>query len=319
MVSSISGEAALLSGVKKKDRAKDATGGLLTELGEDGGCLLFMDLTTELSKRKEEVTQFFGALREIYDKTYSRSIGGEGGRTLSYTGRVAIIGGVTSAIDRMAGISQEMGQRTIFYRMPQSTGYQESMAAVRNTVPDETSEMLEASVEMMFHILGLSLAKGELLERPQLPLHTSDWIVRMGQAAARMRAGVPRDYTNREIVDQAEPEMATRLSRQMASLYCGMKAVGADEADCRTALEKITMDCMPRLRLAVIEEMVAGNKDARKISERVRVSETTTKRTLEDLAAVGVAARVSGVGAGQWKLTEWAESYLRGVTKEAEA
>src|SRR5208282_5497684 len=45
MVSSISGEAALLSGVKKKDRAKDATGGLLTELGEDGGCLLFMDLT----------------------------------------------------------------------------------------------------------------------------------------------------------------------------------------------------------------------------------------------------------------------------------
>ena len=164
-------------------------------------------------------------------KTYSRSIGGEGGRTLSYTGRVAILGGVTSAIDRMAGISQEMGQRTLLYRMPLSDGYQEGLAAIRNVAPDDTGEMMEASVYMLFHLLGLQIEKGLLREREHLPLATEDLIMRLGIAAARMRAGVVRDFTQREIIQTAEPEYATRIMpRQMAQLYCGMKAIGRGRA-----------------------------------------------------------------------------------------
>ena len=53
-VSSISGEAALLSGTKRRDMAADASGGLLRTLGTNG-VLLLMDFTSVLSKTREAV------------------------------------------------------------------------------------------------------------------------------------------------------------------------------------------------------------------------------------------------------------------------
>jgi hypothetical protein len=51
-VSTISGEAALISATPKRDRAKDATGGLLREVG-DHGVLAIKDVTSLLSMTRE--------------------------------------------------------------------------------------------------------------------------------------------------------------------------------------------------------------------------------------------------------------------------
>ena len=102
-VSKVTGDAAWLSGTAKKDRAADATGGLLPQIGENG-CLVFMDLTAMLSESKEALSSMLGTLREVYDGTYKRNIGGEGGREIVHKGRVCIIAGVTNAIDRVAEV-----------------------------------------------------------------------------------------------------------------------------------------------------------------------------------------------------------------------
>ena len=45
-------------------------------------------------------------------------MGVDGGKTLHWTGKVALIGGCTSVIDSHHGVMAAMGERFIMYRMP---------------------------------------------------------------------------------------------------------------------------------------------------------------------------------------------------------
>ena len=65
--SSITGPAALLSGTGKKERAKDATGGLLRKVPEGGGVLLLKDFTSIIDMHRDARAEVLAALREIYD------------------------------------------------------------------------------------------------------------------------------------------------------------------------------------------------------------------------------------------------------------
>jgi hypothetical protein len=66
VVSTITSEGALLSATAKRERRKDATGGLLREIG-DRGVLVIKDVTSILSMSRELRGQVLGALREIHD------------------------------------------------------------------------------------------------------------------------------------------------------------------------------------------------------------------------------------------------------------
>ena len=46
--------------------------------------------------------QVLAALREIYDGRWYRDVGTDGGRTLEWTGRIAVVGAVTTAWDTRA-------------------------------------------------------------------------------------------------------------------------------------------------------------------------------------------------------------------------
>ena len=70
-VSSLS-PASFLSATSKKDQNKDATGGLLRQIGEFG-IIVLKDFTTILSLRPEANQEIFAILREVYDGHYSPS------------------------------------------------------------------------------------------------------------------------------------------------------------------------------------------------------------------------------------------------------
>jgi hypothetical protein len=99
VVSTITSEGALLSATAKRERGKDATGGLLREIG-DRGVLVIKDVTSILSMGRELRGQVLGALREIHDGSWVRKVGTDGGRSLPWSGRIAIIGAVTTAWDQ---------------------------------------------------------------------------------------------------------------------------------------------------------------------------------------------------------------------------
>ena len=135
-ISTISSDAALLSGTPKRDRAKDATGGLLRKIGPRG-LLVIKDVTSILSNSRETRGMILSALREIHDGRWSRDMGGEGGRSLVWEGRLVVIGAVTTAWDQAHTVIATMGDRFALIRSSSTTG---RSAARRKAIGNTGSE-----------------------------------------------------------------------------------------------------------------------------------------------------------------------------------
>lgn len=112
-------EPALLSGTATKERSKGATGGLLVQIGESG-VLLCKDFGSVLSMHRESRGQVLAALREVYDGEWTRHVGVDGGKTLSWRGKIGFIGGCTPTIDRAHAVMASMGERFLLYRLPKA-------------------------------------------------------------------------------------------------------------------------------------------------------------------------------------------------------
>jgi Bifunctional DNA primase/polymerase, N-terminal/Primase C terminal 1 (PriCT-1) len=80
-------EAALLSGVPRKDHASGATGGLLRKIG-DYGILTLKDFGSVLSMPHATRAQTLAALRECFDGSWDRPMGTDGGKVLSWQGKL---------------------------------------------------------------------------------------------------------------------------------------------------------------------------------------------------------------------------------------
>lgn len=132
VTSTITGEAALLSGTPESERTKGATGGLLRKMG-DGGILVIKDVTSILSMSRDARASVLAALREIYDGRWEREIGAEGGKTLSWKGRIVVIGGVTTAWDSAHSVISMMGDRFVLVRFNSKENRREAgRQALRN-------------------------------------------------------------------------------------------------------------------------------------------------------------------------------------------
>jgi hypothetical protein len=320
-VAALKNEAALLSGVKSKERAKDATGGILRELGACG-CLVFVEFTSILTKPKDPLNELLAAFRQIYDGEWSRDIGGEGGRLLKYTGRVAILGGCTHAIDRNQQMNAEMGERMLYYRMPDTDGYAAAMLATNDTNTEGTKAARRELVTKMFAESGLLLES--LRQRRALELFERDRIVNLAQLGARARSGVVRDWKTRAVTDVATPEVPVRMAQQLAQLYAGMEALGVEEGERWTALGSVVNGCMPLARakaLGVLEGMAtkSGGRDSSngrlgrleltvaEVAERIPLSESATRNVLEDLELLGVLEKTGSKRTGfGYRVSGWA-------------
>ena len=133
ITSTISSEGALLSGSAKRERTRDATGGLLRRIG-DHGLLVIKDVTSILAMGRDCRASLLAALREIHDGRWERNVGTDGGRSLTWSGRVVIVGAVTTAWDRRMTSIASMGDRFVIVRMDSTTGRMPAgRRACRNT------------------------------------------------------------------------------------------------------------------------------------------------------------------------------------------
>lgn len=96
VTSTITSEGALLSGTAKREKAADATGGLLRRIGSRG-LVVIKDVTSILSMNRDTRASVLAALREVYDGHWERNIGTDGGRTLTWRGRIGVVGASTTA------------------------------------------------------------------------------------------------------------------------------------------------------------------------------------------------------------------------------
>lgn len=282
VISTISGEAALLSGTSKKDRAENATGGML--YGRSRGLLVLKDFTSILSMNRDTRALVLAALREIYDGRWSRNIGTDGGQVLKWEGRLVVIGAVTTAWDSAHQVVATMGDRFVLVRLdPSADGRRAAgMQAILN-VSNETAmrdELKEAVREL------LSVAPAE--ESIQLDSDDLDELLDLADLVTRSRTAVERDLQGNPVYAHAL-EMPTRLAKQLVQLARGGIALGMTNEAAMTVALRCARDTMPPLRLKVLTD-VAGHRASitASIVKRLQLPRKTVDRTLQELHLLGL-------------------------------
>jgi hypothetical protein len=306
-------EGALLSGTARRDADKRARGGLLREIGAFG-ILLCKDFTSVLSMNRDPRAALLAALREVYDGSWTRHVGIDGGRTLHWEGKLGLLAGCTSTIDGYHSVMAAMGERFLLYRLPEIDAHRQGRRALGNIGRErEMRGELAAVVRGFFDRLELPA------EPPPLTEQELQRLVALAALAARCRSPVERDGRTHEIELIPDPEAPARLAQALRRLHAGLRVIGLSQQRAWRVLVHTALDCMPQLRRRVFMALTEDQiwRDTTAIATRVNYPTITARRALEDLAVHSIVEReVQGAGRSDlWSLTAWARAQYSRVVE----
>jgi len=280
VTSTIQSEGALLSA--SSQRSKTATGGLLRKIG-DRGILVIKDVTSVLSADRNVRGGVLAALREVYDGRWERNVGSDGGQTLTWVGRIVIIGAVTTAWDSAHTVVAAMGDRFVLIRINSDDGRKGSgRRAIRNT-----GQEVKMREELAAAVGGIVYHARADVPPPCEDDPAFDAILNVADIVTLARTAVEHDYRG-EVINSHAPEMPTRFAKQLTQMVRGGVAVGmVPERALQLAL-RCARDSMPPLRLSILVD-VALHPGARPADVRKRINKPwrTVKREMEALHMLG--------------------------------
>ena len=282
ITSTISSPGALLSATSQKERATDATGGLLRTIGPRG-LLVIKDMTSVLSMSRDMRGEVLAALREVYDGRWSRNVGTDGGRTLKWVGRIAVVGAVTTAWDRAHDVIATMGDRFVVVRMDSHHGRQ---AAGRQAIGN-TGHEVQMRAELAEAVAGV-LASVNPEAAITVTAQETDVLLAAADVVTLARTGVEYDYRG-DVIDSHAPEMPTRFAKQLAQVVRGGVAIGMDRTDALRLAIRCARDSVPPIRLTIIDD-IAGNphSSTKDVRQRLGKPRATVDRQLQALHMLGV-------------------------------
>jgi hypothetical protein len=281
VTSAISSEAALLSATPKKECSKESTGGLLRRIGKRG-VLVIKDFTSILSMNRDIRAKVLGALREVYDGSWTREVGTDGGRVIDWDGRIVILGAVTTAWDTHHSVVASMGDRFVLVRLDSTMGrHAAGRRAIGNTGSESAMRSeLAAAVRAVIDSMSTHAVAPTTDEQETL-LAAADLVT-------LARTAVEYDYRG-DVIDAHAPEMPTRFAKQLTQLLRGGVAIGLDREDALRLALRCARDSMPPLRLAIIEDVAAApHSTTSEVRKRLDRPRTTVDRQLQALHMLGV-------------------------------
>lgn len=294
-------ESALLSGTPKREKDKSSTGGLLREIG-DFGYLILKDFTSVLAMQDKIRMTTVAALREIYDQSWARPLGIDGGRVLSWSGKVAIMAGCTDVIDSHHTLMTAMGSRFLMYRIPLIDAYAQAAKAY-----DMNARELEMRQQLKRVITGFLKGRDFSAVRPTTSEAIRERLIQLSILAVVARSPIERDRHTREITLIPDPEAPARVTKALGKLHAALGAIGVSKTRAWTLVRKIAFDSMPKLRYAIIMALAKNSSQpASKIAVAIHHPTQTTKRALEDLVGLKLVERekIQGIRADLWSLTD---------------
>ena len=273
-------KASLLSG-----RTGGAGGLLLTHFPNCHGLLLVKDFTSILSEAAGARTETIAVLREVYDGHITRAVGSRD-TPLTWTGQISFLGAVTEEIELHRATIDLMGNRFLYVPMPPTHRAREEIArtAIMQTRQQhQTREALAVAVSDFFTQLppppSLDLGDDEI-----------DRLVSGATFAALARSPIIRDTRSREIDLTPEPESPARLAGEAHQLRQGLSAIGASPPQARKVIRAALLGSVPKQRRIVLGALLDAEGPLRtaQVAVRTRTPESSIRRALEDLAALGV-------------------------------
>ncbi|MFC8597177.1 bifunctional DNA primase/polymerase [Isoptericola sp. NPDC057191] len=278
VVSTLSGEAALLSGTQLRDRSKNATGGLLRAMGARG-VLVLKDVTSILSMHREKRAEVLAALREVADGRWVRPVGASGGEELAWEGRIAVIGAVTSAWDEHYSVIAQMGDRFAILRVDSGEAAQRIDAGLSalDGLGGETTMRAELAAAFGGVIAGAATSTPPNLSRDEQMK-----ILSAADLVTRARTHVSTDMRG-DPVSASAPESPTRFAKQVAQIVRGAISIGMERTKALRLGLRVARDSMPPQRIAVLEAMArtGGPMSTVELSRQLNLPQTTVRRECE--------------------------------------
>lgn len=284
-------EAAFLSASPAREKAKDAHGGILRKIGKHG-LLMVNDFTTILSMKGDRIASVMSTFREAYSGHWERDVGSEGGRTISWDGKLAVLAGCTGVIDHHHQLFNTMGERWINFRFTECNEYGQLRTMYNEDRPEDWSLQVRKMVQEFFE--EQHLAFGQSISRRAFTDKEKYHLIELACMAARCRSAVARDSYTKERLDTRESEIGTRIGGALGQLLLGMEAVGVNAPACWRVLNKIALDSMPNTRRKILETIFEAPQSTREISQLTGLCLSVAKRTIEDLQIQEVVRRERG-------------------------
>jgi hypothetical protein len=307
--------AGLLSGTPKKQAAKGTQGGLLRQIG-DFGILAMKDFGSVISMHTETRLEVLAALREIYDGAWTRRVGSDGGRELTWKGKLGLVFASTGVIDQHYSVIGQMGDRALISRfVPEPRG---QYARSLKHIGPSTAQMREELAEAVANLFA-----GRKSE-PQ-PL-TDDEIERIDQAimlTVRLRGAVARDGRTRDLEAVFGAEGTARIGLALTSLLYGLDVLGVDRKRALEVVEAVALDSVPPIRRAAYDYLCDNHPKeptTTEVADALEFPTSTVRRVLEELAAYRLIRRKpQGKGvADRWVWRDWESELPRALPDSEE-
>jgi hypothetical protein len=285
--------AGLLSGTPARHRAVGTAGGLLNEIGSFG-ILVLKDFGSILSMRSDPKAELLAALREIYDGQWIRRLGSDGGRVLSWSGKLGLLFASTNVIDMHYSVIGTMGDRFLLSRMMPEDKKQFARALRHSGIV--TTQMRKELAEAV-----AGLFAGRKTEPQAISVNEIEQINKTVRLVVRLRGAVERDRYSRVIEAVYGIEGTARIGLTLDRLLAGLDTLGLDRDLAMEVVERVAMDSVPPLRRRAYECLcqakdVIENFQSLSTSEVAEILELptiTVRRILEDLVAYGLIKRTS--------------------------
>jgi hypothetical protein len=234
--------------------------------------------------RPEAKAETLAALRELFDGSWTRHLGTDGGRTLSWSGKLGLVFGATEAYDDHHAVIGSLGDRFLLSRITSSYGGQLRKAL------DHTGRANKIMRDDLADVVA-RLFVNELHE--PLPLSETEFqrLDKVVSLAVRLRAYVNRDRYSREIESIHGAEGPGRLGLSLERLFAGLNAIGLPRNKALRVVEDIALASTPPIRRHAFELLTQTPTKTRDIAKALKLPTTTARRALEELTAHGLAVR----------------------------
>jgi hypothetical protein len=278
-------------------------GGLLVEIGESG-VIVASDFGTLLTQNAAGRAEVFALLREVYDGHVSRHLGSGGGVRCEWEGDVGFVGACTQAIDSSTIDLGQLGERFTYYRIPKTSSADKTLSC--QVAGDYAGHHLEVQAERAQVVAeffeGLTIPD----ELPTMSEAEEERLIGLADIGALCRSSVVRDGYSREVDNAPDPEEPTRFYLELRQMHAGLVLIGTQPTDMWRGLVKVALDGIHPVRRKVIDYLMAhpGEHSTSSIVGHCQLTETPTRRHLEDLMQLGALERV-GDHPARWTCSDW--------------
>lgn len=288
--------AGLLSGTPRQHQAATAKGGLLRQIGQFG-IIVCKDFGSILDMRPDTRNEVFSALREIFDGHWTRHVGSDGGKVLTWSGKVGLLFGVTGVIDAHYAAIGAMGDRFLFNRIEP---HEDQFKWALKHTGAAGAQMRKELAEAITNLFATPLQQPQLLNDQET--ERFNYLARM---AVRLRGAIARDRSTRELETVYGAEGTGRIGLALERLFMGLIALGVDRATAFAVIKTVAMDSAPPNRRRIYKHLYTlkpASASTTNIAIAIRLPTKTARRALEELEAYDLIERLSQ---GQGKATLW--------------